>query len=157
MKTAVRPSIEDVLARMQQLLSASDAELAPGAGRTAEEILDLGEAVLEVWLDAKGLGPVHSTSEGFRVLALHRQGARGDPSFNACRETCREIVYYRNVIIADPTAPDAGRRARLAAMVLRHLAHFIAGKLETAGLGEFCCSSRPVRQSDAISSPNGTA
>ena len=30
-------------------------------------------------------------------------------------------------------------------MVVRHLALFIAGKLEVAGLGEFCCASKPLR------------
>ena len=54
-----------------------------------------------------------ATVEGFRLLALHRQGARGDPSFNACRETCRELVYHRNCVL--PRAPDADDVARASA------------------------------------------
>lgn len=108
------------------------------------------ESVLETWLYAKGVEPGNETAEGFRLLALHRQAARGDPSFNACRETCREIVYLRNVIraYADDTA-QARHHLRLQAMVLRHLALFLGGKLMEAGLGEFCCSSRPLRASGA--------
>jgi hypothetical protein len=37
------------------------------------------------------------------------------------------------------------RALRLMIMVVRHLALFISGKLEVAGLGEFCCASKPLR------------
>lgn len=140
-----RPSIEEVLARAEALAEADEARLAAQAPALAEEMLAAGEAVLEAWLEAKGATPTDATREGFRLLALHRQGARGDPGFNACRETCRELVYHRNLILADPDSSEAGRRARLGAMVLRHLALFIGGRLEEAGLGDFCCSSRAVR------------
>jgi hypothetical protein len=36
-------------------------------------------------------------------------------------------------------------------MVARHLALFVGGKLEVAGLGEFCCASTPVRAAEAPS------
>jgi hypothetical protein len=115
------------------------------------ELISLGEAVLERWIIAKGEVPTCETREGFRLLALHRQGARGDPSFNACRETCRELVYHHNLVAAEPAHPETGRRIRLAAMVARHLALFVGGKLEVAGLGEFCCASTPVRAAEAPS------
>ena len=99
---------------------------------------------------SKGLEPTAATHEGFRLLALHRQGARGEPSFNACRETCRELVYLRNVALAyDGDTPELRRTLRLQAMVLRHLALFVGGKMVEAGLGDFCCSSRPLRHRDA--------
>jgi hypothetical protein len=31
-------------------------------------------------------------------------------------------------------------------MLVEHLRLFVRGKLEVAGLGEFCCASRPLRQ-----------
>jgi hypothetical protein len=96
------------------------------------------------------------TVEGFRLLGLHRAGAKGDPSFNACRETCRELVYHRNLVRLDPANADTVRRLRLGAMVAKHLSLFVGGKLETAGLGEFCCSSRPLRQHETHAQP-GTA
>lgn len=116
----------------------------------AESFLDGAEGVVESWLAAKGQSATDETSEGFRLLALHRQAAKGDPSFNACRETCREIVYLRNVIAQyDGPAAQVRHHLRLQAMVLRHLALFIGGKMQEAGLGEFCCSSRPVRMTGA--------
>jgi hypothetical protein len=120
---------------------------------------ELGKALglkltdLEIWLTAYNAIPTMRIVEGFRSLALQRRGARGDASFNACRETCRELVYHRNLVCLDPAHPDTARRLRLGAMVARHLALFIGGKLEVAGLGEFCCASRPLRSQEANTQP----
>lgn len=115
----------------------------PVAG--ARELVSLGEEVLEHWIAARGETPTREEREGFRLLALHRQGARGEPSFNACRETCRELAYHYNLIAAEPRHPETGRRLTMAAMVARHLCLFVSGKMQVEQLGEFCCSSRPLR------------
>ena len=117
-----------------------------------EELLQQAEAVLEEWVKARGEVPTAETIEGFRLLALHRQGARGVPSFNACRETCREIAYHYNVL-----AEQRSERTELMMQLLvEHLRLFVRGKLEVAGLGEFCCSSRALRQEpETEASPHG--
>lgn len=107
------------------------------------ELLAQAEAVLEEWVKARGEVPTTEQSEGFRLLALHRQGARGVPSFNACRETCREIAYHYN-LLADSHEKQAYREDMMA-MLVEHLKLFVRGKLEVEGLGEFCCSSRSLR------------
>jgi hypothetical protein len=142
-------SLDEVAVCLDGLLDASDVELGASAREHADELLILGEAILETWLGARGEAPTKEAVEGFRLLALHRQGARGEPSFNACRETCRELVYHRNLVHLDPMHPDVGRRLRLGTMVARHLMLFVGGKLEVAGLGEFCCAARPLRQHEA--------
>jgi hypothetical protein len=142
-------SLDEVAACLDGLLDASDGELAAAACERADELLILGEAILETWLAARDEAPTNEAIEGFRLLALHRQGARGEPSFNACREICRELVYHRNLVHLDPRHPDVARRLRLGAMVARHLMLFVGGKLEVAGLGEFCCAARPLRQQEA--------
>ncbi len=141
--------LADIEERLDAIIASPDATLVVGATAAADELLALGDAILEIWLTAQDTTPTTRTAEGFRLLALQRQGARGDASFNACRETCRELVYHRNLVRLEPDHPDTVRRLRLGAMVARHLALFIGGKLETAGLGEFCCSSRPLRQHEA--------
>jgi hypothetical protein len=113
------------------------------------DLLAVGEDILSHWIIARGETPTDATREGFRLLALHRQGARGEPSFNACRETCRELVYHYNSIAMEPAHPDTARRLRLAGMVAKHLYLFVSGKMEVAGLGEFCCSSRPIQAAQA--------
>ena len=111
----------------------------------AERLLRASEEVLEHWVTARGEEPTLEEREGFRLLALHRQGAKGDPSFNACRETCREIAYHYNLVTLQPGRTDITDRLGMMALVSKHLYLFISGKLQVAGLGEFCCSSRPIR------------
>ena len=135
--------------QIDAIVAMPEADLVARAPTLADELIDIGEAVLERWVAAHGGIPTEGRSEGFRVLALHRQGARGDPSFNACRETCRELVYHHNLVRLDPAHPETARRLRLGAMVVRHLQLFVDGKLEVAGLGEFCCSSRALRTASA--------
>jgi len=115
---------------------------APPAG--ADELLHLGEETLEHWLIAHGREPTDELREGFRLLALHRQGAQGEPSFNACRETCRELVYHYNLVTMQPEHGDTGQRLAMMALVANHLFLFISGKMESAQIGEFCCSSKPL-------------
>jgi hypothetical protein len=114
----------------------------------AARLLALAEEALEAWIAARGAMPTRDEREGFRLLALHHQGAEGLPSFNACRETCREIVYHYNLLTLQPPQ-DARRPAAMMAMLVRHLAYFVGGKMQVEGLGDFCCASRPVRQQQA--------
>jgi hypothetical protein len=109
------------------------------------ELLAQAELALEEWLRARGEVPTMEQSEGFRLLALHRQGARGVPSFNACRETCREIAYHYNLLAVSQEQDLSEHRQRMMAMLVEHLKLFVRGKLEVEGLGEFCCSSRSLR------------
>lgn len=132
-------------------LAAIEAELddfavSADAPDAARRLLALAEEVLENWIAARGGTPTDRTSEGFRLLALHRQAARGVPSFNACRETCREIVYHRNLLCAEAGHEVGPQSQRMMVMLVKHLALFVSGKLQVEGLGEFCCASRPLRQ-----------
>lgn len=130
------------LADIEARIDAIEAKADPAE---AGELLALGEEILEHWIAARGEAPTGERREGFRLLALHRQGARGDPSFNACRETCRELVYHYNLVTLEPTHPDRARRMAMAVLVARHLFLFVSGKMQVTQLGEFCCSSRPLR------------
>jgi hypothetical protein len=138
--------LDEIAARIDVLAATSDGVPRAQAVERADALLALGEGILETWLIARGEMPTAGQVEGFRLLALHRQGARGEPSFNACRETCRELVYHHNLVRLEPAHAETARRLRLGAMVARHLALFVGGKLEVAGLGEFCCSARPLHQ-----------
>lgn len=110
----------------------------------ADELLELGEQILEHWILAHDKEPTSELREGFRLLALHRQGAQGDASFNACRETCRELVYHYNLVTMQTEHPDTAQNLMMMTLVANHLFLFISGKLQTQQLGEFCCSSKPL-------------
>jgi hypothetical protein len=122
-----------------------DAPPSNDVAAAAENLLRASEEVLEHWILARGETPTQDTREGFRLLALHRQGSRGDPSFNACRETCREVAYHYNLVTLQPEHSDITNRLQMMGLVSKHLYLFISGKLQVAGLGEFCCSAKPIR------------
>lgn len=124
----------------------------PDIAASAAELLRASEEVIEHWVEARGGVPTTDTREGFRLLALHRQGAKGDPSFNACRETCREVAYHYNLITLQPEHTDITDRLEMMKMVSRHLYLFISGKMQVAQLGEFCCSAKPIRAADVANS-----
>jgi hypothetical protein len=153
----LRP-LADIERRLDELTEGSglrnescDGETASvtGSSEIPFELLALGEEILEHWVAAKGLDPTTGSREGFRLLALHRQGTTDDPSFNACRETCRELVYHYNLLTLEPQHEDSPRRLRLMALIANHLRLFVVGKMQVAGLGDFCCASRPVREEAA--------
>ena len=122
----------------------------PLDGRQAAEaatlLQSLGEEILEHWISAHGAEPTVDEREGFRLLALHRQGTQGVPSFNACRETCRELIYHYNLIVTQPHHPEVAQRVEMMRFVTNHLYLFIAGKLKAQQLGDFCCASKPLRE-----------
>ncbi|MEM8686328.1 MAG: hypothetical protein AAGF81_03300 [Pseudomonadota bacterium] len=115
------------------------------SGGSATDYLAAGEDTLCHWILARGLEPTVEQREGFRLLALHRQGARGEPSFNACRETCRELAYHFNLLALEPDHPDTDKRLEMMRLIAMHLYLFVSGKMQVEGLGEFCCASRPLR------------
>jgi len=142
--------IESILERLDEIKAMPKPEHTREARALSVEQLSHAEAILQAWVLAHDGVPTNERKEGFRLLALHRQGAKGIPSFNACRESCREIVFQHNVVAASDQEAEQESALRLMTMVVRHLALFVSGKLQVAGLGEFCCASKPLRQSSEI-------
>jgi hypothetical protein len=136
------------LSEIERRIEAVPRNLGPRAA--SAELLRLAEEVIENWILAKSVKPTGSSVEGFRLLALQRQGAKGDPSFNACRETCRELAYHYNLLTLEPDHPDVAKRLAMMGMLASHICLFISGKMENAKLGEFCCSSRALRLDDDL-------
>ena len=132
-------SLAAIEARLDELIGAGPAAVDAG------ELLALGETVLEHWVRARGVEPTADRHEGFRLLALQRQGAHGLPSFNACRESCRELVFHYNLLTLPDLQADRASAARMMVLLANHVCLFVAGKMQTEGLGEFCCASRPLR------------
>ena len=123
--------------------------IAAPANANRSSLIQCGEEILTRWISARGQVATQEHYEGFRLLALHRQGARGDPSFNACRETCRELAYHYN-LLAGSHLDDSERLAvlHMMALIANHLVLFVGGKMQQAALGEFCCSAQPLRGSE---------
>jgi hypothetical protein len=148
--TEAPTDIETIVARLEAIDELDEQFRAQNVKALAGEQLVLAEQVLATWVIAHGGEPTGKLKEGFRLLALHSQGARGEPSFHACRETSREVVFHYNVIDLSDVAAEQAKALKLMTMVVRHLALFVSGKLEVAGLGDFCCASKPLRQPAAV-------
>jgi hypothetical protein len=134
--------------RSLQQLDADLSSVTPGADPcgAAEALLGIGEEVIEHWVVAREMKPTEELREGFRLLALHRQGAKGEAAFNACRETCRELVYYYNLVTMQTDHTDTSNRVEMMKLIASHLYLFVSGRMQVAELGDFCCSSKPIRQ-----------
>jgi len=121
----------------------------PQAGLSSAEratgYLQAGEEILEQWIIAHGNDPTADKKEDFRILALQRQGSKGDPSFNACRETCRELVFHYNLVQQKNAGENVDDILNMMELVAKHLVLFVGGKMQNAELGEFCCSSKSLR------------
>jgi len=148
--------IDAILDRLEVMEGLAQEVLIREAKQLAAEQLSMAERVLKTWIIAHDGAPGDRPKEGFLLLALHRQGAKGDPSFNACRETCREVVFHYNLVASAQSNKELVNALRLMVMVVRHLAYFVSGKLNVAGLGEFCCASKSLRQTaDALMTSHG--
>lgn len=131
------------LAEIEERLDAFRPQSDSHAG--ARILLELSEEILEHWIAAHGEAPTEDRKEGFRLLALQRQGTRGIPSFNACRESCREIAYHYNLLVGDHDLAATARTQRMMCLLAKHLFLFVSGKMQVERLGEFCCAARPLR------------
>lgn len=104
-----------------------------------DRLLSMAEEVLVTWIISRGEPVEGYAVEGYWLLGLHRQGCRTSPAFAACREICREIVFRRNIALLYPE--EEAHAHRMMAMTVKHLALFVGGKLEQAGMGQFCCAT----------------
>lgn len=91
--------IEAVFSRVDGELAGLEARLARGESlplaATVDAAIGLVRALLVAWMQAGGK-PVPAVDAG--LLEVFRAFVRGDPSWNAIRDNCRELVYYRNCI-----------------------------------------------------------
>lgn len=131
------------LAELERFLEADVPQGEPA--HIAESYLEMANETMLHWLAARELEPTDEKKEGFSLLAWHRQACKGDPTFNACRETCREVAYHYNLITLDPTHEATSKRLNMMRMVTKHLYLFITNKMMDEKVGEFCCSSKVNR------------
>ena len=135
-------------------MASPDAALVAAAPDIADELVGIGETILEIWLAAHGKTPTRA--DGRRASACWRFIARAPGAMRASTPAARPAASWSItaiLFVSIPCIPTRRGGCASAAMVARHLALFIGGKLEVAGLGEFCCSSRPLRQHETNTQP----
>jgi hypothetical protein len=104
------------IAALERQLTAGDA---PPLAATVEQALAMVRQLLVACIAAEGSKPVPAASAD--ILEVFKVLVKGEPSWTAIRDNCRELVYYRNCINmqrqdALPAAP-----ARMAVRTARHV------------------------------------
>ncbi len=113
-------------------VSALEIRLNEGGELPLDATVDAAQALVKRMLIAY-LGSATdkpAPQEAEDLLAVWKALVKGDPSWNAIRDNCRELVYYRNCLDAGrldalPRAP-----AKMAVRTLRHLHLFIKSRGE---------------------------
>jgi hypothetical protein len=120
---ARNPALEAAFSRVDADLAALERQMAAGdalpLAATVEQALAIIRQLLVACIAAEGSKPVPDASAD--ILEVFKALVKGEPSWTAIRDNCRELVYYRNCINmqrqdALPTAP-----ARMAVRTARHV------------------------------------
>jgi len=104
-------------------IGAMEARVAVDTETPLDEVLEpaigLATGIMRAYLDAAGEKAL--PPEDADILETWKLLVKGDPTWNAIRDNCRELVFYRNCIAGSradalPTAP-----ARMAVRLVRHV------------------------------------
>jgi len=121
--------LERALVPIEQDVVALEAAI---AGREADALVEVLEPAialvartLRAQLASEGKP---APAEGADVLEVWRALVKGDPSWNAIRDNCRELVFYRNCLAAGradalPPAPH-----RMAVRTARHILLYVRSR-----------------------------
>lgn len=121
--------LERALVPIEQDVVALEAAI---AGREADSLVEVLEPAialvartLRAQLESEGKP---APAEGADVLEVWRALVKGDPRWNAIRDNCRELVFYRNCLAAGradalPPAPH-----RMAVRTARHILLYVRSR-----------------------------
>ncbi|MFO1364096.1 MAG: hypothetical protein U1F45_16805 [Burkholderiales bacterium] len=124
-----QPVLAQIDAEMKVLESAC-----PGAGAGAlaavlEPAIALVARTLRAALDAAGRPAPAPEAD---VLEVWRALVKGDPTWNAVRDSCRELVFYRNCLAAGRADALPPVPHRMAVRTARHIFLYVRSRLERA-------------------------
>ena len=123
-------------------LDCIDLELAALEGRAGEQgaaalreqlepAIALVARMMHAWLEQAGRVPPPPDTD---VLEVWKALVKGDPTWNAIRDNCRELVYYRNCLAlgrADALPPQPHR---MAVRTARHIYLYVRTRAVREGL-----------------------
>jgi hypothetical protein len=111
--------LEEIHGRIESLetrvASPGDAPLA----EVLEPAIRLVSETMGAYIEA--VGEKSPPASGADILATWQRLVKGDPAWNAIRDNCRELVYYRNCIAGGRTDALPPAPARMAVRLVRHV------------------------------------
>ena len=125
--------LHEELDRIDHELAALEGAVATRAAGNLGELLEPAIALvartMRAWIDGDGkpLPPADAD-----VLDVWKALVKGDPTWNAIRDNCRELVYYRHCLAlgradALPAAPH-----RMAVRTARHIFLYVRSRAQRA-------------------------
>jgi hypothetical protein len=104
---------------------------AEALGEQLEPAIALVARMMRAWLENAGRAQPPADAD---LLEVWKALVKGDPTWNAIRDNCRELVYYRNCLAlgrtdALPTLPH-----RMAVRTARHIYLYIRSRAVRDGL-----------------------
>lgn len=123
----MNPSLSEAFATVDEQLSDLERILASRGSLelngTVEQGIELTKTLLLAYIADLGDRPLPEPSPD--ILDIFKVLVKGDPSWNAIRDNCRELVYYRNCIAMNrldalPKVPE-----KMAVRTTRHIYLFM--------------------------------
>jgi hypothetical protein len=127
MTAAAFRQIDAELARLEARVDAEPVELP----EVLEPAIGLVSQLMRTRLEAEGKAAPAPDAD---ILDVWRALVKGDPTWNAIRDNCRELVFYRNCLAAgrrDALPPAA---ARMAVRTARHVHLYLRTRALRDGL-----------------------
>jgi hypothetical protein len=125
--------LHERLDRIDQELSTLEAEVgtheADALAALLEQAISLVARTMRAWIEAEGKPAPPPDAD---VLEVWKVLVKGDPTWNAIRDNCRELVYYRNCLAlgradALPPVPQ-----RMAVRTARHIFLYVRSRAQRA-------------------------
>lgn len=120
-------ALETVFSRVDGDLAALERDITAGAelplAATVEQAMALIRQLLVACIAAEGNKPVPDASAD--ILEVFKVLVKGEPSWTALRDNCRELVYYRNCINMERQDALPAAPARMAVRTARHVYLYI--------------------------------
>jgi hypothetical protein len=109
------------LGAVDQRIGSLEAAAAGGASlaEVLEPAIQLVSETMCAYIEAVGEKP--PPPAGSDVLETWKLLVKGDPTWNAVRDSCRELVYYRNCLAAARDDALPAEPARMAVRLARHV------------------------------------
>lgn len=96
-------------------------------GDVLEPAIALVARTLRARIDAEGKP---APADDADVLDVWRALAKGDPTWNAIRDNCRELVFYRNCLALGRTDALPAAPHRMAVRTVRHIFLYVRSRAQ---------------------------
>jgi hypothetical protein len=126
---------DETLARIERDIAALEATARErdALGAVLEPAIALVARTLRAQIDAEGKP---APADDADLLEVWRTLVKGDPTWNAIRDNCRELVFYRNCLALGRTDALPPAPHRMAVRTVRHIFLYVRSRAQRdAGAG----------------------